>query len=115
MLNSTYFLGSRPGGVSCSLGEIQVLSSVYSWKELCLSLSGRAQEGFVVFCFVFLSVFDSTRVWTQGFMITRQALYHFSHASSPFSPGYFGARVLLLVQTCLEPPTFHFILLLDWH
>jgi hypothetical protein len=31
---------------------------------------------------------------TQVFMLAKPALYHWSHAYSPFFPGYFGDRVL---------------------
>jgi hypothetical protein len=34
-------------------------------------------------------------VWTQGFALARQAVYHLSHASNPFSSGHFGDRVSL--------------------
>jgi hypothetical protein len=47
----------------------------------------------VVFYQVFF-FFDGTRVWTQGFVLAKQALYHVSYASSPFYSGYFGDRVL---------------------
>jgi hypothetical protein len=33
--------------------------------------------------------FGSTRVWTQGFTLTKQALHHLSHTSSPFCSGDF--------------------------
>jgi hypothetical protein len=49
-----------------------------------------------VFVFAFLFVlfynfFSSTRVWIQDVGLTRQALCHLSHSSSPLSPSFFGA------------------------
>jgi hypothetical protein len=41
----------------------------------------------ILFLFFF---FWKTRVWTQGFSLAKQTLYHFSHTSSPFCSGYFG-------------------------
>jgi hypothetical protein len=32
-----------------------------------------------------------TRVWTQGFIVTKQALYHLSHTSRPRCCSYFGS------------------------
>jgi hypothetical protein len=52
-----------------------ILSSLYLDFSVSLSLC--------------LSLFDSTRVWTQGLSLT---LYHFSHTPNPFS--YFSDRIL---------------------
>jgi hypothetical protein len=43
---------------------------------------------------VFLFWFGFLMVWdlTQGFTLLRQALYHLSHASSPFCFNYFSSR-----------------------
>jgi hypothetical protein len=43
-------------------------------------------------------------VWTQGFVLAKQALYSSSHASSPFCSGYLEKRFLVLphsVQTMI--------------
>jgi hypothetical protein len=37
---------------------------------------------------------DSTGVWTQGFTLARQALYHVSHSTSPKSCEYFLHLIL---------------------
>jgi hypothetical protein len=37
-------------------------------------------------------------VWTQGFILAWQVLYHLRHASNPFCSSYFGDRVSLFVQ-----------------
>jgi hypothetical protein len=36
-----------------------------------------------------------TGVWAQHFMFAKQTFYHWSHASSPFSSGYFDGGGLL--------------------
>jgi hypothetical protein len=42
-------------------------------------------------------------VWTQGFTLARQALFHLSHSTSPFvCSGYFGNRVSVFSQACLD-------------
>jgi hypothetical protein len=46
----------------------------------------------MVFCFVF----GGTGVCTQDFKLTKQVLYHLSHASSPFWSSYFGDGVCKL-------------------
>jgi hypothetical protein len=53
-----------------------------------------------------------TRVCIQGFVLTRQALYLLSHASSPFCSSYFGDRVSLFAQVGLDsdPPILWFLL-----
>jgi hypothetical protein len=38
-------------------------------------------------------LFGETRVWTQGFMLAKEALYALCHTSSPFFHGYFGDGV----------------------
>jgi hypothetical protein len=43
---------------------------------------------------LFVYLFCSTRVWTQGLTLTRQAFYHLSHSINPvFCIGYFQDRV----------------------
>jgi hypothetical protein len=46
--------------------------------------------------------FDGTGVWTQGFVLPRQALYHLNNASSSFSSGYFCDRVSLFAWARLD-------------
>jgi hypothetical protein len=38
--------------------------------------------------------FDGSGVWTRGFALAKQVLYHLSHTSSPFCSDYFGDGVL---------------------
>jgi hypothetical protein len=45
----------------------------------------------------FFFFFYGTGVWTQSFMLAKQALYCLSHTSSPFCSGYFGDGVLRTV------------------
>jgi hypothetical protein len=45
----------------------------------------------------FFGCFGETRVWIQGFVLAKQALYHFIHTSSPFCSGYFGHRVSWII------------------
>jgi hypothetical protein len=37
----------------------------------------------------FFSLFVGAGVWTQGFTLAKEAIYHLSHISSPFCFGYF--------------------------
>jgi hypothetical protein len=48
--------------------------------------------------FYFLGI----EVGTLGISLARQALYRWSHASSPFCSGHFGARILLFAQADLD-------------
>jgi hypothetical protein len=54
--------------------------------ELIFDLSSQ----FLGFFFFF---FGGTGVLTKGFVFAKQALYCFSHTSSPFCSGYFGTGV----------------------
>jgi hypothetical protein len=54
----------------------------------------------VLLCFPSL-VFFCTWVWTQGFMLATQMLYHLSHSSHPFCSDYLGDRVSLLPRLAL--------------
>jgi hypothetical protein len=38
--------------------------------------------------------FGGARIWTHGFRLAKQMLYHLNHASGPFCSGYFGERSL---------------------
>jgi hypothetical protein len=60
----------------------------------------------------FFTFSSGTRVWTQGFVLARQALYH----SSPFCSGYFRDRVSLFAQADLDQdhPILCFPPLLEW-
>jgi hypothetical protein len=51
------------------------------------------------FNFFFLAVLGFE---LKDFMIVRQALCHFSYASSTFGSGYFGARLSLFAQASLD-------------
>jgi hypothetical protein len=58
----------------------------------------------LLFCFVL----SSTGVWTWGFVLATQVLYHLKHISIPFGSGYFGDRVLIFVQDGLNcDPLFY--------
>jgi hypothetical protein len=46
------------------------------------------------FFFFFFFFLVGLGLCTQGFAHAKQALYHLSHASSQFCPGYFGEGVL---------------------
>jgi hypothetical protein len=68
-------------------------ASILSWEEIKKARSkwpsSKLCEVFGclfvhLFCFVV-----STGVWSQGCALARQALYHFSHSTSPFCIGYF--------------------------
>jgi hypothetical protein len=48
-----------------------------------------------------LPLFWQYWIWTQGFELAKQALYHLSHISSPFGFGYFGDRLSLFCPCCL--------------
>jgi hypothetical protein len=57
-------------------------------------------------------LFCSIGVWTQGFVLAKQMLYHLSHTSSPFCSGYFGDGSLMnylpgLASNC-DPPHLSF-------
>jgi hypothetical protein len=41
----------------------------------------------------FFFLFGRTGIWTQGFTLAKQTVYHLSHISSPFYSGYFGDRI----------------------
>jgi hypothetical protein len=47
--------------------------------QVCMAMSSC--------CFTFFFFFGGSRVWTQNFMLARQALYHLSHPSNPFCSG----------------------------
>jgi hypothetical protein len=47
---------------------------------------------------LFFFFFCSTGVWTQGFILARQALYHLSHVPSPFGFDCFRNKVLLFAR-----------------
>jgi hypothetical protein len=56
----------------------------------------------------FFFFFCGTGVWTQGFTLARQALYHLRHHSSPFWSDYFGDWVSLFAQANLDhSPLIH--------
>jgi hypothetical protein len=50
--------------------------------------------------FLLFGGWGETGVWTQGFALTKQELYHLSHTSSPFCSGYFGDRVSQTICLC---------------
>jgi hypothetical protein len=43
--------------------------------------------------FILNTVEQTKKDLTRDFALTKQALYHLSHTSSPFCSGYFGDRV----------------------
>jgi hypothetical protein len=49
----------------------------------------------------FFSVIGGSGCWSQGFVLTRQALYHLSHPLSHFHIDYFWDRTLLYTLTDL--------------
>jgi hypothetical protein len=63
-----------------------------------------------------LFIFGGTGIWTQSFVLAKQALYHLRYNHSPFCSGYFGHRVLLFAQVSLDPdpPILGFLLLPGW-
>jgi hypothetical protein len=63
-----------------------------------LQFKPRQTESTACFLFIFVCLFVRTGVSTQGFALSRQALYHLNHDSSPFCSGYFGNRVSLFTQ-----------------
>lgn len=50
--------------------------------------------------------FSSGRVWTQGFAVARQEIYHARPISSPFCYDYFWNRLLFFAQASMHqhPP-----------
>jgi hypothetical protein len=50
----------------------------------------------------FIFYFGGTVVWTWGFVLAKQALYHLNHTSSPFCFGYFW-RWGLIALADLKP------------
>jgi hypothetical protein len=57
------------------------------WCEKGLTVTVTLQ---ILLHFLF---FNEIEVWTQGFTLAKQVLYHLSHASSLFCSGYFGEGV----------------------
>jgi hypothetical protein len=60
--------------------------------------------------FYLISVFNFFGVWTQGFMLIKEAFYHLSHTSSPFCSGYFGDGISRTI--CLGWPWISILLIL---
>jgi hypothetical protein len=60
-------------------------------------LQSRTWETFFFFFFLVIRGFE-----LRAYVLARQELYHFSHASSPFCSGYFGDGVLLFAQASLD-------------
>jgi hypothetical protein len=82
----------------CLPGLLLFTPTAY-WKVLCSILVikfGYFPPPSISVCLVF----DGIRVWTQGFVLTRQVLYHLNHLQS-FCSGYLWDRVSLL---CLDKP-----------
>jgi hypothetical protein len=79
------YIAMRSPGPSCSwcLWENQLKSSKILYTCL-LFLSAEATGPLYFYLFIW------TGIWTQGFILAKQALYHLSHAASSFCSGYFG-------------------------
>jgi hypothetical protein len=65
----------------------------WSFECRASNLLGRHPTTWTLFQTFFLLV--RLGVWTQGFALAKQALYHLSHTSSPFYCGYFGVGGLM--------------------
>jgi hypothetical protein len=70
-----------------------------SWKDIKQDFSVVLDYHTIFFC---------TGDWIQGFILTRQVLYHLSYTSSLFCVDYFSDRVLLYARASLnhDPPVF---------
>jgi hypothetical protein len=66
---------------------------VMGFRLRALCLVGRHPTTWTIPPAFFFFFFGGTEIWTQGFMLAKQALYHLSHTCSPFCCGYFGDRV----------------------
>jgi hypothetical protein len=85
------------------------LSALKNPKSYCISLARKlraklfnikhllcswSQSSFSLIVFSLYYFFSGTRIWTQVFILAKQALYPWSHSSSSFCSGYFGDGVL---------------------
>jgi hypothetical protein len=73
-----FFEGRRWGGMirGFELKASRLPTFLHYWYSKGISFSG------------------GTGIWTQDFMLAKQAFYHFSHSASPICVGYFWGRVL---------------------
>jgi hypothetical protein len=61
--------------------------------EVCSELLSLQNCFKTIRCFFIIIFWSGTVVWTQGFDLARQVLYHLRHAPSPFCFSYFSDRV----------------------
>jgi hypothetical protein len=60
----------------------------------CCTSKGKCGGLAFLILFLFLYFFfGETGVWTQGFVLAKQVVYHLSHTSGSFCSGHFGDRV----------------------
>jgi hypothetical protein len=94
--------------VFCILSSFS--AKYFSWilgnmNGVCFTLKSILEKAFCILFYLILFYFISsyficdTRVWTQDFTFARQALYHLSHASSPFCSSYFEIESHFLPRT----------------
>jgi hypothetical protein len=61
------------------------------YSGVCVCVCVCVCNLFILFIYSFG---NGSGVWTQGFIVTKQVLYHLSHITSPFCSGYFGDGIL---------------------
>jgi hypothetical protein len=93
----------------------------FNFESVTCNLLNHVYMGFILlkhFCdfyfkfFFFFFFFDRTGVWTQGFALTKQGLFHLNHTFSLFCSGYFGdggyVKYLLGLAANRDPPNLSF-------
>jgi hypothetical protein len=76
---------------------VKILTTVNSLSQFFLPC-----KTILMLLSLLLLIFDGTGVWTRGFMLARQVLYHLSHTSCPFCSDYFGNRILIYSHASLD-------------
>jgi hypothetical protein len=90
--------------------------ALVSW--VVVSTGGYHHAWLVLFIDSNLSSFFSfshSGILTQGCKLARQALYHLSHSTSPFSVDYFWDRVSLYALAGLDSDPPNYASLLSWY
>jgi hypothetical protein len=76
------------------------MKKIYSQAYPQISLNEICPNSGVFFLYFYF--LGGTRIWTQGFTITRQEFYYLSHVPSPLYSGHFGDRISIFAQDDLH-------------